>query len=840
MMFPLLLTIAIFGAQGIIPYSEKKPSSSTIEETKIPIVLINEIMFDPDPSQGLPLTEYIELYNGDVQSIYLKNWKLNKGLLPEYVLRPGDYLIICKAGQESEFIPFGDVAGINPWDVLNNDGQKITLEDSSGALIDQIFYSPDLIEDEEKKKGGWSIELINPFEICKGTINWKVAHDPWGGSPGKENSVYSDIPDQTPPIILDYRWTSMDTLQLYFSEPMGPLEIDPDQFFKFTPALNILHMGENLIDKSGVLLIIENQIGEGNLYDLSISGIADCMGNKIKDTLVHTGIGSEPSFLELIITELMIDEIPVSGLPESEYIEIYNSTDQIMDLSNSFIFDETDTFGLPGKMLLPDQYLVLCPRSRINLFENIPNATGISPFPRLLNDGKVLALFNGHHQLVFSLKYDKDWYHDLEKSDGGYALEMIDLMNPCGDEKNWRASDHPSGGTPGKPNAVSQSNPDRIGPGIEIIYMADTNQIQVTLTEKINPSSLNNLDISFSKINDFYLRSFDSLFYDQFTISLSYTLSASTQYEINLKGLRDCVGNAMNPEKSRYFFYLPRQARENDLIINELLFNPKPGGVDWVEIYNNSGDYIDLSEVSICNITDDYLDNLIAIDPPHRVIPPSGFLVITQDRDKLMADFPHSRPEDISEVTGMPSLPDQFGNIAVISDSLKILDLFYYFSSYHHDLMIDDEGISLERISYSDSTNHPDNWQSASSTVGYGTPTYENSTHFSTYTDHDLIQLEPLIVTPDGDGKDDYLKIHYATGKPGYMGNIEIYNMAGHLIKRVLTNRLLSTEGTITWDGYSERGQIPRTGIYIIRFEIFNLQGDYRQSKKSFVVSRWL
>jgi hypothetical protein len=830
--------MAMFKVPGTEPFAEKNLSFSTKQKTRVPLVLINEIMFDPDPSQGLPPYEYIELHNGDTQPVNLKNWKLNKGILPDVVLSVGAYLIICKKGQESEFLPFGSVVGISLWDVLNNEGQEIMLEDSSGALIDLIFYTPDLIREADKKNGGWSIELINPFEICKGMINWKVASHPLGGTPGRKNSVYSGVPDETPPIIVDHRWISPDTLQLYFSEPMESLPDDLPQFFTFTPALEILHIFEDEKENFSIFLAMDVPIKKGNLYDLSVSGFSDCIGNRIKDTVIQTGIGSEPAFLDLLITELMIDELPVVDLPASEYIEIFNVTDQIMDLGNTSIITLTDTFSLPPSTLLPHQYIVLCPQSRIHLFWNIPNVKGIRPFPRLLNDGQVLALFNRHDKLVFSMKYNTDWYRDLEKSNGGYAIEMVDTANPCGDENNWCASDNPSGGTPGQPNSVSQSNPDRTGPGIQMIYMTDPSQIQVKLTEKINPSSTGHLEISFQEMNGFHLLSFDSLFYDQFTLSLSHPLSASTQYEMNLKGLRDCVGNSMDPVESRHLFYLPRKAERNDLVINELLFNPKPGGVDWVEIYNKSNDYIDLTGLTICNITDDHPDHQVPIDPPHQLLPPSGFLVITADRNLLIADFPKSRQEAILELKSMPPLPDQFGNIALITEDQNILDLFYYHSSYHHDLITEDEGISLERISYTDSTNQPDNWQSASSIVGYGSPTFENSVHYNASSGQDLILLVPTVITPDGDGIDDHLQIHYSTGKPGYVGNIEIYDIAGNLVKGVLKNRLLAVQGTITWDGHSEQGQIPRTGIYILRFEIYNLEGDRRQTKKRFVVTR--
>jgi hypothetical protein len=558
----------------------------------------------------------------------------------------------------------------------------------------------------------------------------------------------------------------------------------------------------------------------------------------MKDTVIQTGIGKEPSFLYLLITELLFDEIPSIGLPESEYIEMFNASGQILDLGHTMIITPKDTFQLPGFDLFPDQFMVLCPATRLTRFNGISQVMGIRPFPRLLNEGQVLALFNRHNQLIFSLDYSEKWYGDLEKSGGGYSIEMIDPSNPCGDESNWRASEDPAGGTPGRTNSVYQSNPDQNGPGIRMIHLKDPNEVEVFLSEKIHPNSTNDLEIFFPDQYRLKLWSFDSLFFDRFTFTVDEPLQASTRYEISLRGLRDCVGNVMDAERSRSTFYVPRPPSGNDLLINELLFNPRPGGVDWVEIYNQSSDYIDLSGIILCNISGQVPENPTFLEPLHPALPPSGFLVITEDMNQLLADFPHSRPEAVIQVSSMPPLPDQFGNIAILSADQNILDQFNYFSSYHHDLIRDDEGVSLERISYTDSTNHPENWQSAASTCGYGTPTLVNSAHVSNPRKDDLIRLQSPLISPDGDGVDDRLNIDYSLQKPGYMGNMEIYDIAGFRLCGILENRLLGTRGTISWDGYTEKGQIPSTGIYLVRFEIYNLQGDHQVIIKKFVISR--
>jgi hypothetical protein len=556
----------------------------------------------------------------------------------------------------------------------------------------------------------------------------------------------------------------------------------------------------------------------------------------MKDTLIQTGIGRMPQFNDLLITELMIDEKPSAGMPESEYIEIFNPGKFIMDLGGTRLLNSRDTFHIPRINLFPGKYKVFCPISRSDLFKDIPDIQGISPFPGLLNDGSVLAFINGENQLIFSLKYDISWYHDLEKSSGGYSLEMIDFLNPCGDSHNWRASDSPVGGTPGSVNSVSAENPDLTGPAIKNVYMPGPQLLEVDFSEKLHPASLEDLEIILSGGVDFSISCFDSLFYDSFSLILSHPLSSSVQYEIQVSGVRDCAGNKMKSSKNSFF--LARKAEPGDLVINEILFNPKPGGVDWVEICNRSVDYIGLSDLSLSESADDTAGNKIMDPEINCIIPPSDLMVYTKDRNKLLADFPKSRPDAILEIINMPDMPDQFGEILLTAGDSGIIDQFSYSSDYHHTLIQDDEGISLERISVTRPANDPSNWQSASSLYGYGSPTYENPNQEIAGNREVDVTLDPEIISPDGDGYHDELLINFFTRLPGYSANLEVYDFSGYRIISLLKNSLLPVSGSISWDGYDPRGRIPPTGIYILRFEIYNLQGDFRVIKKRFVISK--
>ena len=58
---------------------------------------------------------------------------------------------------------------------------------------------------------------------------------------------------------------------------------------------------------------------------------------------------------------------------------------------------------------------------------------------------------------------------------------------------------------------------------------------------------------------------------------------------------------------------------------------------------------------------------------------------------------------------------------------------------------------------------------------------------------------------------------------PGYVTNLYIYDH-GRIVKQLLKNELLGAEGTVSWDGVINNGEKGRAGIYIVYFEVFDLQ----------------
>jgi hypothetical protein len=148
------------------------------------------------------------------------------------------------------------------------------------------------------------------------------------------------------------------------------------------------------------------------------------------------------------------------------------------------------------------------------------------------------------------------------------------------------------------------------------------------------------------------------------------------------------------------------------------------------------------------------------------------------------------------------------------------------------------EGISLERIDYDAATQLPDNWHSAATSSGYGTPGFKNSQYGVNDRLKGTIQLSPEIVSPDNDGQDDFASINYDFAEAGYVANITIFDAQGRIVRYLQRNALCGFSGSFRWDGLGEKSQRLATGVYIVFSEIFNLRGKTKQFKNSIVLAR--
>ncbi len=275
-------------------------------------------------------------------------------------------------------------------------------------------------------------------------------------------------------------------------------------------------------------------------------------------------------------------------------------------------------------------------------------------------------------------------------------------------------------------------------------------------------------------------------------------------------------------------------AKAGDILINEVLFNPYPNGVDFIELFNKSQKSIRLDHLSLANRDEDQsLKQLIALsESPILLFKPQTYLVLCKDQDKIRSFYDTNCSSCFLEMNNMPAFNNDDGHVVLLNDSLEVIDEMHYAERMHHPLLIDKEGVSLERISLTESGLNPANWNSGTAENHFATPGFKNSIADSENISEDLVELKPKIFSPNDDGYNDMLHISYQFRRTDYIANLTIFNSAGQAIRDLVKNEPAGSRGEWTWEGQQNDGNKSHIGVYILLVELHSPSGDVKQYKK--------
>jgi hypothetical protein len=276
-----------------------------------------------------------------------------------------------------------------------------------------------------------------------------------------------------------------------------------------------------------------------------------------------------------------------------------------------------------------------------------------------------------------------------------------------------------------------------------------------------------------------------------------------------------------------------------ELVINEILFNPVKDGYDYVEVYNRSKIAINVNELLVANRNaEDRIASLKNVSKESLIIAPGGYFVITPSAHWLKQHYSIPDPVIIVQVPSLPSLPDNEGCVSLLrkSDSM-IIDELAYDEKWHIKLIADPEGIALERINYDAGTQDKNNWTSASSSSGFGTPGYINSQFRRSQNKNAAISVQPEIFSPNNDGQNDFALINIKTEEQGKVANAVVFNAEGRRVRYLLKNEVLGMSNNFTWDGYGDNDQLLPSGIYIIFTQVFDGKGAVNKYRNCIVLN---
>ena len=545
-----------------------------------------------------------------------------------------------------------------------------------------------------------------------------------------------------------------------------------------------------------------------------------------------------PETGDVIISEIMADPEPVVSLPGREYLEITNRTGSSYNLKNWRLTSGDQDYIFPEVTIKPYGIMIICSAQDTSKFSRYGKVIGLRQFPILTDNGKILLLYDNSGKLIHGVEYSSEWYSDELKSKGGWSLEMIDTGYPFYFQGNWTSSESGNGGTPGAVNSVSGINPDNSFSGDLIVFPEDSLTISVRSPEPLLNliRMIDSINIDGDSLLSIYLS--DPLF-REFSLKLINPLKTGKVYQFGTSGfIQDFAGNRLM--KDKISFGLSETAEPGNILFNELLFNSWPGDPDYLELFNPSEKILDASRLELVSVDDDSGDTsqICLISERHKCILPGEYYAVTADVEKVLQRYFSADPDNLFEISSLPSMPDDRGHLILYSRELRKIDEVSYSEKMQSPLLSGYEGVALEKINPDSQSGEAKNWHSASESSGWGTPGAPNSVYSEIPVTSDIVSLSSSRITPDDDGFEDMLVIDFTLTGNSNVVSVTIFDETGSYVRKIADNMYAGPEASLVWDGSADDGSMVNTGIYIVYITLFDDSGKTRKWKKVCTVIR--
>jgi hypothetical protein len=432
-------------------------------------VVVNEILYNA-PASGSG-KEWFEIYNKSTNAVNLNGWRWKDGTgtlrmitNQNVTLNAGGFAVVCEdSAALRTFYPAvtGLLLQSSGWNGLNNTGDQVVIQTSSGLTIDSVSYLPSW--------GGASnisLERILASGPSNQQSNWGSCVSPAGATPNLRNSITPRSYDLA--------------LNIISFSPSSPaigdtLRIISNVKNRGTQTANTFSVAvyddfnRDSIPQPNELIGTVNSsfpLNPNDSMNMTLTDVPDSAGfrqyiSKVnfaqdEDTLNNkkvaginvTGGSSAGS---VIVNEIMY-KFPAG---ECEWIELYNSSDSIVNLKNWRMKDLNPTAHVitsQDYFLYPDSFVVISDNE--NIFSRhpglLPNKVIVnSSLPALNDDEDAIIVIKLNGSAADSVYYKDDW--------GGnqVSLERISATGGSNDSANWTSSLDCEKSSPARVNSIT-------------------------------------------------------------------------------------------------------------------------------------------------------------------------------------------------------------------------------------------------------------------------------------------------------------------------------------------------------------------------------------------------
>lgn len=787
-------------------------------------VAINEIMYAPESGEA----EWFEIYNRTQNWIDLRNWTFRdasgsrKSLLEELIfIPPRGFAVVAGNLDFRLYYPGFNQILIVPenFPTLNNSSDSLFLFDAVGRQIERIYYRSEWGGSE-----GISVERRDPFTPALDESNWRSSTDSIGATPGIANSVLkyhydlAIVPEsfrfveRTTELLESVAFNvAVENIGSLLSNRFS-LEIFHDRNQNGSASVDelvwSLHSVPPLTPDSTVTLdgeIFSEQSGR-NRYIAMIAMESDQNG---EDNLAITDLLVAFPRRALVLNEFL----PAPVGEQTEFIELFNLIERPVDLVDWIIGTGVRQSSLlPSVTIDPGNYLVLAQDSGFFNYFPPTEAPVIIPgkWPGINNTAGVLVIKDLTGKQIDSLFYDASWNFQAGKS-----LEKKLPQLPSVASNSWMSSTATAGGTPGILNSVTPCERDiSLQQLLLPVETGDTDdQFEIGIIVKnagvyaSEPTSIAIVD-SYSGSDTIGICPLTEL--EQNKIDTFYTKvgpfsSGKHPLKAILRWERD-----QDHQNDTLRFEIGISFQRGDLLLSEFMAYPfdirtaHNSVAEFIEIYNPGDQPIPLDKWQVC---DENTASPARIRWPYA-IPPDNFFVVASDSSVF--NYMGVSASNTVVLPDFPSLNNDADQILMLDLTGVVIDSLSYTSDWPLE-----KNTSMERIFYTN-PNTVNNWRMSAAADG-ATPGLPNSVAVTPGEKKFGLKATPNPFSPDGDGVDDEVALHYQIPFPSAKVTLEIYDLMGRLIYQPAKNLFSSSEGVVYWSGASQYAAKARIGMYIAR-----------------------
>lgn len=264
------------------------------------------------------------------------------------------------------------------------------------------------------------------------------------GSPARilidDVTFYESPTDVFAPLALEPDAIDEYHADVVFSEPVGPsAEVTTNYTLNYGVTVSSATRSAN---NDTVHLVFNPPLSYGLLYTVNIENVADLAGNVMApasfDELIYN-----PADRGIAISEIMYDQPPAGSGDSLEYVEIYNTTCEPIQIGGMKIKYGISTGLFPQYTMQPGEYYILAKDSAA-----FHSAFGFAPDTywqggSLDNSGEYLEFLQADHHAptkMDSVVYSNNAPWPLEGAGLGSSIEMCNNHLDNADGSNWSAA----------------------------------------------------------------------------------------------------------------------------------------------------------------------------------------------------------------------------------------------------------------------------------------------------------------------------------------------------------------------------------------------------------------